>query len=171
MADAALDAATRAALLKLADIAVPAPLSWMPQTWGWAALAGLILAMSGWLVFREARRYAANRYRREALAELSQIEVRLADDQKRGEALVVLPELLKRVALAAWPRQDVATLCGQAWVAFLRRHAGAAGLPNEAANLLDDLEYRAPRVALTANEALAVTKAVRKWIEGHVVSA
>jgi LPXTG-motif cell wall-anchored protein len=173
MADAtiALDTSTRAALLKLADIALPAPISWMPQTWGWMALAGLLLAAGGWLMLRKIRRYAANRYRREALGELARLELRLADDRERGEALAALPELLKRVALTAWQRTEVATLSGQAWVVFLRKHAGPEGFPDLAANLIDDLEYRTRRPTLNAEEGLAVAKAVRKWIEGHVVSA
>ena len=50
MAEAAvsLDATTRAALQKLADISVPAPVTWMPQTWGWAVLAAVALALLGW---------------------------------------------------------------------------------------------------------------------------
>lgn len=166
-----LDATTRAALQKLADIAVPPPVSWMPQTWGWAVLAAAMLALIGWLVVRGARRYAANRYRREGLSELDRIEAKLADDSERGKALAAMPELLKRVALAAWPRTEVASLSGTSWVAFLRAHGGAAGFPDNAARLLDDLEYRPHAPPMSADEARGIVGALRNWIEGHVVSA
>lgn len=166
-----LDATTRAALQKLADIAVPPPVSWMPRTWGWAVLAAALLALIGWLVVRGARRYAANRYRREGLSELDRIEAKLADDGERGKALAAMPELLKRVALAAWPRTEVASLSGPSWVAFLHAHGGTVGFPDAAARLLDDLEYRCPAPPMSVDEARNIVGALRNWIEGHVVSA
>jgi Domain of unknown function (DUF4381) len=173
MADAAvtLDASTRAALQKLADISVPQPVTWIPQTWAWAVLAIAVMALLGWAIARRLQRYAANHYRREGLSELDGLEARLADDGARGEALAALPELLKRVALAAWPRTEVASLSGKSWIAFLRAHAGKADFPVAATGLLDDIEYRASRPVMDAEEARHVTSAVRNWIEDHVVSA
>jgi hypothetical protein len=167
----ALDAATRAALQKLADIAVPDPVSWVPRTWGWAVLAIALLILAGWMALRAVRRYAANRYRREALHALDDLEKRLPNDAERGEALVAMAELLKRVSLSAWPRVQVAPLWGGAWVAFLRAHGKEGRLPEPVAQLLDDLEYRSARPAMSAEDGQAVAKAVRNWIEGHVVSA
>jgi Domain of unknown function (DUF4381) len=173
MAEAAapLDAATRAALQKLADISVPPPVSWVPQTWGWAMLAVAVLALMAWMIARGARHYAANRYRREGLSELDRIEARLNNENERGKALAVMPALLKRVALAAWPRAEVAQLSGASWIAFLRAHAGKVGFPDDAAGLLDDLEYRSHQPVVSADKARRITGAVRNWIEGHIVSA
>jgi hypothetical protein len=173
MADAAvtLDATTRAALQKLADIFVPRPVSWMPQTWGWGVLAAVALALLGWAIAHSLRRYAANRYRREGLSELDRMEARLADEDERAKALAALPELLKRVALAAWPRIEVAPLSGKSWIAFLRAHAGKADFPDAAADWLDDLEYRFKQPVMNVDEARLITSAVRNWIEDHVVSA
>lgn len=168
-----LDAATRAALEKLVDIAVPAPVSWVPQTWGWAALGVMLLALAAWAIARWHKRREANRYRTEALAELDRIEAHLDDAAGRARALAEIPSLLKRVALAAWPRREVAALSGGPWVAFLREHGGGRGFPETAARLLDDAEYR-PRQALGAmgpEEARAFARAARAWIEGHRVSA
>jgi hypothetical protein len=170
-ASAPLDAATRAALQKLADISVPPPVSWMPQTWGWAGLAIAGLALTGWMITRGARHYAANRYRREGLSELDRIEAQFNDDSERGKALAAVPTLLKRVALAAWPRSEVAQLSGASWIAFLRAHAGKVGFPDDAAGLLDNLEYRSQQPVVSADKARRITDAVRNWIEGHIVSA
>jgi hypothetical protein len=166
-----LDTKARVALQKLADVSVPPPVSWAPQTWGWAVLAAAVLALIGWLAVRAVRRHAANRYRREALGELARIGARFADDSQRGEALAAIPELLKRVALAAWPRTQVASLSEKPWIAFLRAHGGTHGFPDAAAHLLDDLEYRSRVPGTTVDEATAIASAVRNWIEGHVVSA
>jgi hypothetical protein len=158
-----VDATTRAALQKLHDIALPPPVLWWPQTWGWAVLVALLVAASGWWGWRSWRRWKANRYRREALAELDRLEA--GPPAALAEAL---PELLKRVALAAWPRTIVAPLSGPGWVAFLRTNGGTAGFSDAAAALLDDLEYRP---APSAEAARAAAKSVRQWIEGHSVPA
>jgi hypothetical protein len=173
MADttAPIDAATRATLDKLADIAVPPPVPWLPQTWGWAALGVVLAVLVVWAGIRWRRRRKANRYRVEALAELTRLEAKLGDQTERAEALAAMLGLLKRVALAAWPRAEVASLSGAAWVKFLREHVPGARLPDAAARLLDDGEYRPRSAGATLDEARAVAGAVRAWIRGHRVSA
>jgi hypothetical protein len=165
-----LTPAAEAALEKLADITVPAPVSWAPQTWGWVAVAVVVLALAVWLVVRAIRRRIANRYRVEALADLAALEAQLDDDGHRAAALAAMPPLVKRVALAAWPRPEVAALSGQPWTAFVRGHAGRDGLPESAATLLADGEYRPGALAtLSAADARRVAGDIRRWIEGHRV--
>lgn len=163
--------AAQQALEGLADIANPQPVSWMPQTWGWAALAVvLLLTLTTW-VWRWRQRVLANRYRVEALTALTALETRARDRQTRAEALAQIAELLKRTALAAYPRTEVAQLSAAAWVQFLRDRGLPAG--DDAAALLDDLEYR-PRAALGAmsdGDTAAVIGAARRWIEEHRVPA
>jgi len=81
---------------QLKEIALPAPVSYAPQTWGWwVLLAVLVLAV----LVMSVRRYSQwrrDRYRREALVRLAQLQQRSNDLQ----ALRELPELLKRVALS-----------------------------------------------------------------------
>jgi hypothetical protein len=164
----ALDVSARAALEQLADIAVPDSVPWIPETWGWAALGTLVVAVAVWALLRWRRHREANRYRRDALAELTRLEGRLGDEAGRAEALAALPGLLKRVALAAWPRQDVAALSGAAWVTFLRRHGGGAA-PDALTRLLQDGENGKRMPPLTVAEARIVTDAAREWIARHRV--
>jgi hypothetical protein len=166
-----LDAATRAALDGLADIATPAPVSWMPHTWGWVALAVVAAGATAVLLWRWRRRSLANRYRREALQLLAALERRALDPSTRGAALVQIAELVKRTALAAYSRPVVARLSGAAWVEFLR--GNGAGVANPAVALFDDLEYRSADAlaATTDGDAKAIAGAARDWIKGHRVPA
>lgn len=164
-----MDATTRAALQKLADIWIPAPVPWTPQTSGWAVLGGIILVAIVWAGVGGIRTYHAARYRREALTELDAIEMRLLIDRDAGAALASIPELLKRVTLGAWPRVEVAALSGTQWVAFLTAHAGRSGLSDVLVEHLAG-EYAAHRSVMDIDHARSICSAARKWIRGHDVS-
>lgn len=167
-------AAATGTLARLADVAVPPPVPWTPQTIGWPVAGALLGTLTLWAAWRGLRRYRANRYRRAALAELAALRPRLSGSpDDRARALLALAQVLKRTALAAWPRADVAPLAGASWAAFLAAHAGPA---REAAALLaqlvDDAEYRAPDVLSqwSAHDAQAVAEAARHWIAGHRIA-
>jgi len=170
----AITAAQAKALEALADVVLPPPVPWWPQTWAWAVVGVLLLALLLWFAWQAVQRWRANRYRREALAELQQLDVRLDDASTRAAALTSLAELLKRTALAAWPRSQVAGLSGAGWVGFLESNAGAARDAARAlAPLLDDAQYRgaAALASVDASTARGYTQAARTWIEKHRVSA
>jgi hypothetical protein len=160
------------ALAGLADIAVPDPVSWYPETWGWWVLGGALFVAALVLAIRRARRFVADRYRREALRECEALDASLDSESRRAAALAELAVLLKRTALSAWPRAEVASLTGHAWIDFLRRHGGRAGIDERMVRLLDDSEYRPGSLAsVSPHDARACARAVRDWIECHRVSA
>jgi hypothetical protein len=168
-------AATPPLLDQLADIALPPPVAWTPQTVGWAVLGGMLLLCLAVLAVRGFLRYRANRYRRDALAELARLQQTLAADAAAAPTvLVALPAVLKRTALAAWPRERVAGLNGAQWAQFLRDNAGAA---TQAADRLGPLvqaaQYRGEKTLsqLPREEAQALLHAGQLWIEGHRVPA
>jgi len=165
------DPLTRLALEKLNDIVVPQPVAWLPQTWGWLALALLLLALIAWGLLRRHRRHVANRYRREALADLGSIEATLGAAETRAQAIAGIAEILKRVALKAWPRPATASLSGKAWLAFLAQHDGGSLATEPASRFLDDLEYHADAAHMEENDARHFAEAARRWIERHHVSA
>lgn len=164
------DPLTRLALEKLNDIAVPEPVSYMPQTWGWLLLALILLGLIAWALLHRHRRYVADRYRREALAELARAEATLGKAESRAGAIADIAELVKRVALHAWPRSDTAALTGKAWLAFLAQHEGGAFSDEPASRFLDDLEYQG-RAGVDESEARQFADVARRWIERHHVSA
>ncbi|TCR85454.1 DUF4381 domain-containing protein [Rhizobium sp. BK376] len=168
---AKLDPITEIALRSMKDIAVPPPVSWMPQTWGWALLAVLLaLALLIWLALAM-RRYRRNAYRHEALRLLEDIDAKLRQPESGGNALHELGEILKRTALAAWPRERIAQASGPSWIHFLdtsqKESTGAA-----LRRLLDDGEYRRANAVrdLPPAEADELVREARSWIEGHHVS-
>ncbi|WP_087687549.1 DUF4381 domain-containing protein [Pandoraea sp. PE-S2R-1] len=183
MTDVAATATDLPTLKALADIVTPPAPSWMPQTIGWPIAAALLLVGTLWFAWRTWRRYRANRYRREALAQLEQWAVALrspdpsaagdADTASRARALREIAVLLKRVALSAWPRETVASLTGNAWVAFLRTsHGGQSTGTDAMATLVTRAEYQSDESLSREWDAPrtdALVYACRNWIEHHHV--
>jgi hypothetical protein len=102
-----------ASLDRLHDLVVPPPVPWWPPTPGWWIVIGIVVTTLVVITAKAFIRWQANRYRREALA--------LLDDPSTPAS--EWPAILKRCALAAWPRTTVAPLTGTTWERFFRESA------------------------------------------------
>ena len=150
----------------LRELPLPAPVSYAPQTIGWLVVLLLMIALGAMFAWIAWRRYERGRYRREALAELDGIEQRLKHDKA---ALANIAPLIKRTALAAAPREQVASLSGAAWLAYLRK--AHHSFDDESGALLHTSTY-APHTALdsiTPQQTDRLVNAARAWIEHHHV--
>ena len=117
-----LDPMAATAIRTMKDIVLPAPVSWFPQTWGWAAVGIVLLAaVFAWGAFAVVH-FRRNAYRRRALKVLDQIVQSSKSDPSGGEYAAELAVLMKRVALAAWGRERVAHLSGRDWADFIAMH-------------------------------------------------
>jgi hypothetical protein len=140
-------------------LVTPEPVSWLPQTPGWWIVLGWLVAMlllAGRQVIRRRRR---NRYRRDALAELEAIEADASIEP--AVAAQRIAAVLKRTALVAYPRQDVAGLYGADWARFLTE---SADNDPQIAKAADDLAAAAYRP--DANPQVLSSPA-RRWIRRH----
>ena len=147
---------------RLHDIAVPPPVPWWPPAPGWYILGGMVLALLGLAAWAALARWRRDRYRREALGDLD----RIARDPDAPSSISAVAELVKRVALAAYPRDRVASLTGDAWLAFLDATGGTDAFTRGAGRALKDAAYRrdAPR---EPSELRGLADVVRHWITHH----
>ncbi|WP_202210852.1 DUF4381 domain-containing protein [Pseudomonas paraversuta] len=155
------------AIDQLQELGLPAPISYMPQTWGWWVVFGLLLA--GLLVWA-ARGYwhwRRNRYRREALQRLAQLR---ASDEPLT-ALRELPTLLKRVAISMPVPQAAGPLKGDAWQGFLVSHC-AQPLPEDFSQQLAMLAYAPDEqlLALPDTQRQQLFDTCALWVEQHHVA-
>lgn len=157
------------ALAGLHDVVVPEPVSLFPATPAWAVLAVLVAAALAWVAARMVLRWRRNRYRREAAAELREIESRLASAATREAALAELPVLVKRVALQSAPREQVAALSGPAWLAFLDRTWKGDAFRTGPGSVLPEIAYGTPagRRAIGSEEVAQLLAVLRSWVREH----
>jgi Ca-activated chloride channel family protein len=145
----------------LTDIPLPAPISLWPQTWPLRIVVAVVVAGALLGIVRLIRSWHRNRYRRAALAELAGIEGGLGAAAP-ADTSVALAALVRRTALAAFPRDQVASLAGPAWLSFLDRTANTKDFSEGAGR---SLEIRAYRPA--PEDAGSLIGAVRHWIKAH----
>lgn len=154
-----------ASLDRLHDIVVPDPTPWWPPAPGWLWLAGLVLALLSLALLVGFIRWQKNRYRREALAELARLAA-AASSAASGSVSSSLSELLKRTALTAYPREDVATLTGPRWFAFLDSTGGTT-FSSGIGEAMERATYLAPSAGPQNARDLELLREVRTWIREH----
>ncbi len=149
----------------LHDIALPEPVSWLPQTIGWYVVAAVIVGLVVAAAVGYYRRRQANRYRRAALAELADIEATLDDPAMQAAALGAIPVLVKRVALSFTPREAIASLTGDPWLQWLDASYGGAEFSQGVGRLLPQMAYRPTSVR--HDEITDLVALVGHWIQQH----
>lgn len=109
------------ALAQLRDIHLPEPISWWPLAPGWYAFSCLIMFLFFMGAYFIRCYYLNGRFKRQALQLLKSYQQQYQREGCCSISAASVSELLKRVALIYFPRSDVASLRGEAWVAFLNR--------------------------------------------------
>jgi hypothetical protein len=150
-------------LAGLIDFPLPQEVSLWPQTWPLRIAIVLIAAGALLAIWRFVHRFYADKYRREALAELE--EIRGTADAAPDQVAMRLSVLVRRTALGAFPRATVAELVGPAWLAFLDRSYGGQEFSKGAGRLLISAPYQ--RVSVSPDQAAELAGLVRRWIRGH----
>ena len=137
---------------QLVPPSAPPDVSMMPQTAGWAWLAGFAVVLTGWGLRWWYLRRKANAYRRAGLQALDNC----------GNDPTKIATLLRRTALGAFPRATVAGLTGDVWVSFLDK---SLGQPLFAGTEAGRVLTKAPYAGGGPSDALA--DAARVWIKKH----
>jgi len=112
------------------------------------ALVVIVAVLIWWI----AARRRADSYRRAALARLAAV----------GNDPVKIAEILRRTALVAYPRAQVASLSGADWLDFLDRTGGGSEFRESAGKALAEAPYRPGPAPSERLEALA-----ERWIRAH----
>ena len=160
------DVKDSASLAQLHDIVAPAPVApWWPLAPGWYLLASLLTLLAGWGLWRVLRRRRARRYRVEALAELHALRRRSVPPVEVAAGILLL---LKRTALAAYPRVQVASLNGPAWWRFLDGSSGKGRFAEGLGELAEEVVYAQQGAdEISKHDLKRLYRAAEQWIRRH----
>jgi hypothetical protein len=151
---------------------MPVPTGWWPLASGWHVLAGLLLIFLCWFVYKSVTNWKANRYRRSALSELEALSEGIQNPAGRNSSLRKIPALLKRTALAVYPRNEVAMLTGEDWFQFLNSTVKKQPFTEHTFNTLNHISYTTGDLNDVNGEAAnALLDACRQWLKHHLALA
>ena len=152
-------------LAELRGYHLPDPVSWWPPAPGWWLLAllmaGLLVLMAIWLLRIWRQNRVARAAPRAALDELAALRAAYTREGDVAAYARGLSRLLRRFALARFPRRAVAGLSGEDWLAFLDAHGGEGRFQAGPGRELLAAPYR-PAGELAVGELAAL---VEEWIE------
>jgi len=150
-------------LENLRDIHLPETVSSWPPAPGWWLLALLILSCIGWVIWKLWKNHQQKHLLRLSLASLEKLETDYVEHQDSQRLIRQYSSLLKRVALARFPRQKVASLNGSSWLKFLDQSAETSLFNSTAGQLLINAPYQRPGTDITDIDQL--TQAIKQWFE------
>lgn len=147
------------------EVTLPEKLSYLPQTIGWKVLAAILLMLLLHFLYRRTKRWWRNRYRREAQRQL----LAAAYDSSRSpaERLAAMAALLKATALWFTPREEVASLSGEAWLAYLNQQtAPEICFSDDSSTLLTCAVYQ-QQPSVTDQQIALLADDITHWIKKH----
>ena len=150
-------------LANLRSNQLPEPVSIWPLAPGWWILASIILVGLLWITYTGIRSRIKNRYRREGLKIAGQILQHYETHGNRRQYAHDCNGLLKKVALHAFPRQEIASLVGAQWLDFLYQTSGNALFKQSPAYALGSIRFD-PAQEPDVRQLYPLTKS---WIKKH----
>ena len=140
------------------EVVSPEAISWLPQTVGWAWVAGGLALFAGYHSWKRLLHWYRNRYRGEAIGRLRSLPA-------SGDIAAPVNRLLKLTALAAFSREQVASLSGEQWVEFLNGQCPEPVFDEPLGELLALAAYTGEPVDESTRRALL--QASMAWVEQH----
>lgn len=132
-------------LAQLADIHLPAEVSFWPPALGWWILALLLLIAGSFAtrkLYEKAEQRKACQY---ALTELESCLKRLNESTGQKKLLRYVNDVntvLRRVALVKFPESNPGSLVGETWIAFIRRTGNSSRLDEQLSAALSHGRFR-----------------------------
>ncbi|KGJ94128.1 DUF4381 domain-containing protein [Colwellia psychrerythraea] len=151
-------------LTSLHEISAPSGINWMPQTLGWQLLLLLAFCYLLYRLYLQIKRYISNAYRRAAIVELDACA-------ESSEGYEKVSKILRRTALYAFERNQVAPLIGADWESWLDKQCKGTDFSGEFKGLLSQLAY-APhsfdsQPAISPDKLSSFKSQVAIWVKHH----
>ncbi|MBS3964041.1 MAG: DUF4381 domain-containing protein [Methylomonas sp.] len=154
--------------LPLKDIHLPDAISGWPPAPGWWLLALFCLIAAGFVALLIARLYRHLTRRQpcqQALRHIARLRSQPVDDLR--QTLAELSALIRRAAISCEPREQVASLRGEAWLNYLDRRLPDAPFSQGPGRCLADAHYRPDNPdAIELDRLFALCE---RWLKQHQI--
>ena len=147
--------------IPLRDLHLPDAIGWWPLAPGWWGVLVILAVGLAYTTWRLYRRWQFNAPRRYAMRELARIEAEYLEHRNPVMLGKQLSELLRRGMLAYAPREEIAGLTGEAWLAWLDKGMPLPYFHTEGGKSLLKLPYRNPEGDFSDVDIGALVAAVR----------
>ena len=154
--------------IPLRDLHPPETIGWWPLAPGWWFIIAVALIGLGFLFRYCLRTHSHSAARRYALTQLDNIVLQFEQQKNTVAFGASLSELLRRTMLAYAPRQDVAGLTGEEWLAWLDKDLAQPVFVNGPGRQLLHLPYRDPDLELPIADMNRLIAAVRHRVATSV---
>lgn len=149
--------------LPLKDIHLPETIGWWPPAPGWwlVVILGALIVTAGPTLFRTLRkRLTRHPACKQALRQIARLRQQPIDDPQK--TLAELSALIRRVAMTCHRREEVASLRGEDWLAFLDRNLPDAPFSQGPGRYLADAHYRPDTAGAVDLDSLFVV--CERWL-------
>ncbi|MBV1883849.1 MAG: DUF4381 domain-containing protein [Pseudomonadales bacterium] len=148
-------------VVNLRDIHLPDPVSFFPLPVAWWVLLVVVLCVVVCVLYF--LMYARKKMLRYALVELDELQFYQSQQtQQDSDTVMALGVLMKRYAQCQFPRNQVAHLWGQSWLAFLRSTSSSGQFDGDRGAAAIRLPYQK---AVSSEEAKVLFESVRSWMQ------
>lgn len=154
---------TQDPLTQLRDIHIPDPISWWPPAPGWWVLGLLIITLLIATTIYLCRYHAGRAYRRDAIRELKSLHIAWQQNKDDQYFVQQTQLILRRTALSAFPREDIASLSGENWVAWLGC-SGVKGINSGDFSCLGNELYTSKPIGTDIQN---LYQKALQWLKGH----
>ncbi|KTD69586.1 hypothetical protein Lste_2744 [Legionella steelei] len=152
--------ANTAPLAQLKDIHLPPPIGWWPLAPGWYIVLAFVLFLIIMLAYGAYKRHRHALAKKQALLLLHDYQKHYEKEQNSSLTSAHISELLRRVALAYYPRERVASLHGEEWLHFLNETGKGIDF-----NLVKDMLLDAPFKTGETMDLNPLFNTAQRWIK------
>jgi len=150
--------------IPLRDLHLPDAIGWWPLAPGWWIVIGLVIVGAVFWLRHYLRVRARGAVRRHALRQLDQLLEEYEQHRSVAQFGVQVSLLLRRTMLAYAPREEVAGLTGDAWLAWLDRDLAHPQFQAGPGRKLLEIPYRDAASADLDADVYALLTAVRQRV-------
>lgn len=151
--------------LQLRDIHLPGSPDFWPPALGWWLLLTVILCFLFWLVVKVKRRIRKKKQHQILFDKFEGLALKLREHPD-NEVLAEINILLRQLAIAHYPRAEIASLTGGDWLHFLDESGKTQGFSRGAGRILMDAPYRSDNLRnLNTEEFIPL---IRNWISKNL---